>query len=201
MIHPDTEVRYIDAVVGRGVFATRLIPRGTIVWTLCAFDRVYRPDEAAALPEPYQAILDVHAYQDGQGRTILCWDGGRYENHSCDPNTLGLLPEIDVAVRDIVAGEQITCEYGSLNLSETLDCRCGSKACRGQIGREDARIHAPAWDARVAAVLPRVVRVPQPLLRFVADREALEAVLSGRTPRLGHTDSCQVQSRGWSDVR
>lgn len=50
----------------------------------------------------------------------MCWDWGRYMNHSCAPNTLGLGPYADVAVRDIHPGEQLTCEYGMLNLTEAM---------------------------------------------------------------------------------
>lgn len=32
MIHPDTELRFINPEIGYGVFATQFIPRGTITW-------------------------------------------------------------------------------------------------------------------------------------------------------------------------
>ena len=32
MIHPDTELRFISPEIGFGVFATKLIPQGTITW-------------------------------------------------------------------------------------------------------------------------------------------------------------------------
>jgi hypothetical protein len=35
VIHPATERRFLDSEPGYGVFATRPIPRGTIVWVLC----------------------------------------------------------------------------------------------------------------------------------------------------------------------
>src|SRR5690554_1063288 len=57
MIHPDTELRFINDEVGYGVFAVRPIPRGTLIWTLCLFDRIFPPAEAAALPPVYQEIL------------------------------------------------------------------------------------------------------------------------------------------------
>lgn len=31
MIHPSTELRLVDAVIGYGVFATGFLPRGTII--------------------------------------------------------------------------------------------------------------------------------------------------------------------------
>jgi len=32
MIHPDTEVRFINDEIGYGVVAKKLIPKGTITW-------------------------------------------------------------------------------------------------------------------------------------------------------------------------
>ena len=49
-------------------------------------------------------------------------------------------------------GEQITCEYGGLNLTTELDCRCGAPACRGTIGGEDVLLLWPELDARTAQV-------------------------------------------------
>jgi hypothetical protein len=34
MIHPWTELRFINDSIGYGVFATQFIPKGTIVWAL-----------------------------------------------------------------------------------------------------------------------------------------------------------------------
>ena len=44
MIHPDTEVRRVDDVVGVGVFATALIPRGTLTWALDPLDQLLTPE-------------------------------------------------------------------------------------------------------------------------------------------------------------
>src|SRR5262245_53117058 len=115
MIHPHTELRFIDDNVGYGVFATEPIPRGTIVWALCRFDRVLTPDEAFAMPTAYQDVLARYAYLDREGRYVLCWDFGRYVNHSCEPSMLGLGPELEILVRDVARGDHITCEYASLN--------------------------------------------------------------------------------------
>ena len=113
MIHPATELRFVSPEIGLGVFAREAIPKGTIVWTLCRLDIVLTPHEAAALPAPYQPILDRYAYTDWEGRVVLCWDHGRYINHSCDPVMVGIGNEIEIAVRDIAAGDQLTCEYAA----------------------------------------------------------------------------------------
>lgn len=188
MIHPDTELRLIDDHIGYGVVASRPIPRGTIVWTLCRFDRIYTAAEAAALPAPYRALVEKFGYIDSAGRYVLCWDLGRYVNHGCEPAMLGLGADHEIAVRDIAAGEHLTCEYGGLNLTAKLACRCGAPTCRGTIGGDDVLALWQEWDARVAAVLPLAARVAQPLLPFVQEPETLDDWVHGRSPLPTHRD-------------
>jgi hypothetical protein len=90
MIHPHTELRFISDAIGYGVFATRPIPRGTVGWTLCLFDRIFTPAEAATLPRAYQQVLAKYGYIDAAGDYVLCWDAGRYVNHGCEPAMLGV---------------------------------------------------------------------------------------------------------------
>jgi len=37
VMDPNTELCFVNDSIGNGVFATTMIPRGTIIWTLCAF--------------------------------------------------------------------------------------------------------------------------------------------------------------------
>lgn len=182
MIHPDTELRFISEEVGYGIVAVKKIPRGSITWALCAFDRVFTPEEAAALPPAYRPILAKYAYIDARGRLILCWDSARYMNHSCEANSLGVGTELEIAARDIEPGEQITGEYGTLNLPRDLDCRCGAATCRGMIRRTDMRRLGPAWDAVVASALPFAAKVPQPLRAFLRDPADFDAMVAGGKP-------------------
>jgi hypothetical protein len=32
LIHPDSELRFINPVMGYGLFATKTIPKGTVTW-------------------------------------------------------------------------------------------------------------------------------------------------------------------------
>jgi len=179
MIHPDTEIRKIDDEMGVGVFATRPIPRGTIVWTLCAFDRVFSADEVARLPAASRAILDVWGYVEADGRRVLCWDGGRFLNHSCEPSMLSVGRHHEVAVRDVAVGEQLTCEYGLCNLVAPLACRCGAPGCRGVVRPDDLTEHHARWQARRDEALALVPRVPQPLAPWFLEPAWLDEVLSG----------------------
>jgi len=182
MIHPDTELRFKNPEVGHGVFATRFIPRGTLVWTLCDFDIRLSPGRVAAAEPAYRRIIDTYAYGDAGGDRILCWDHGRYVNHSCDPAMLSVGPDCEIAVRDLHPGDELTCEYGTLNLVEPLDCPCRAANSPGPIRRDDVLQLWQQLDARAAAALDFAGAVPQPLLPFVRDRQALAAWLSGQAP-------------------
>ena len=179
MIHPDTELRYKNAEVGYGVFATRAIPAGTIVWTLCPLDRRFSAAERAALAPASRELVDLYAYVDAAGDFILCWDHGRFVNHSCQPAMVGLGPEIEVAVRDLAPGDELSCDYGSLNLLQPLACRCGAAACRSEISAGDLLRIADELDHAAAQVLPRIGQVTQPLMPFVRDAGRLSEWLAG----------------------
>ena len=62
-----------------------------------------------------------------------------FVNHSCDPNC-ALYFENDSlvlrAIKDIVAGEELSFDYGTIMFSEPTEfrCECGSSKCRGLIG-------------------------------------------------------------------
>ena len=62
--------------------------------------------------------------------------GFRYINHSCEPNTFfrctAKRAEV-YALRDIRAGEELTCDYGESQHEGKLRCRCGATRCRGFI--------------------------------------------------------------------
>jgi hypothetical protein len=180
MMHPDTALRFIDREVGHGVFATRFIPRGTITWALDEFDQVLAPAQVAALTPTQRAPVEEYAYVDARGDYVLCWDLGRYVNHGCDPTSRGIGPAFEIAVRDIQPDEQLTSDYAELNITAAFQCRCGSPRCRGVVRADDLLRHGPEWDAVVAAAVPLLEHVPQPLAPFVEGDEVLAALRSGR---------------------
>ena len=49
MIHPKTEIKFINNEVGYGVVATEFIPAGTITWVLDKLDREFSPKEFEAM--------------------------------------------------------------------------------------------------------------------------------------------------------
>jgi hypothetical protein len=172
MIHPHTDLRFINPEMGFGVFATRFIPRGTLTWVRDDLDQVIPAGRLAGLPPAYRALLDRYTFRDGSGRHILCWDLGRFLNHSCDPSCLGPDADFEVAVRDIYPGEELTDDYGTLHLQahESFPCRCGSMDCRGRVGPEDAGARAAVWEALWRPALALLREVAQPLGRLLEAR-------------------------------
>jgi SET domain-containing protein len=105
-----------SAIHGLGLFATQAIPRGTPVWRFVAgFDRELSPDEVASLPAPAQAHVRWFGFVSREtGCVTLSGDHACFMNHASDPNTgapVAARPVTTVALRDIAAGEEITCDY------------------------------------------------------------------------------------------
>ena len=114
-----------------------------------------------------------------------------------------------LACRDIAKGEQITCEYGGLNLSGRLRCRCGSPKCRGVITGEDTLRLWKEWDDIVRDSLNAAPKVPQPLLGYARDPQQFwrwvqgtEQVPSHREYHSGGEASADdVSERPWARPR
>ncbi|MEZ5502450.1 MAG: SET domain-containing protein [Halioglobus sp.] len=165
MIHPDTRLISIDGVVGSGVIATRRIPRGTITWVMDHLDQQFTGNEMNALPPCYDDLIDRWTFHDGRGRRVLCWDLGRYLNHSCEPNCAGSEFWFEVALRDIEPGEQLTNDYATLYMrpSEGFACRCGAPSCRGEASHELVPQAVAAVHDLLRHALGDITRVSQPL--------------------------------------
>jgi len=182
MIHPWTELRFINEEIGSGVFATRRIPRGTITWAQCSLDRVLSPGEVKELGAAYHPIIDRYAYANAAGDYVLCWDFGRFMNHSCRPAVLAPGFDIDVAIRDVEAGEQLTCDYALLNLEHEMPCGCGAEDCRHVIKPNDPSRMVAGWDQLLASAFTELARVEQPLMAFVRNADQVISAARGERP-------------------
>lgn len=167
MIHPATELRPVTAEIGLGVFATQRIPKGTIVWVLDELDQRLSPARVRGLGARYARILDHYGYVNAAGERIVCWDLARWVNHSCEANALSCGWNFDVAIRDVEAGEELTNDYGALNLERSFACACHSRSCRRRIDPSDFELLAERWDASVREAFAVLRQVPQPLWGFV----------------------------------
>jgi len=190
MIHPNCELRFINEEIGYGVIATRLIPRGTITWVRDALDQVFPPAEVERMSRRYREIMDKYSFVDPAGNMVLCWDLARFVNHSCRATCLSPGYDFELAIRDIQPGEELTDDYGTLNLDADFKCECGFDDCRRIIRPDDPQKYADTWDAAVAEVFPLIGAVEQPLWSLVKEKREVELVLAGETPiascRLNH---------------
>lgn len=184
MIHPHTELRFVNAHVGYGIFATQLLPKGTVIYTEDPLDRVISPQECNALPAVFQPIVQRLAYVDMQGNYVLCWDIAKHMNHCCECNTLSTAYGIDIALQDIHPGEELTDDYGLFNLEGELALSCGCSQCRLVLRPDDFEHLHPEWDRKIQEALPYIVRVSQPLLNYIDPHQWADCqdYLQGRQP-------------------
>ncbi len=167
MIHPDTELCKVNDLIGYGVFASRDIPAGTIVYVKDALEIVITPEQYIALETPYKRVADRYSYIDNQGSYIISWDIAKYVNHCCTPNTISTGYGFEIAVRDIARGEEITDEYGMFNLTEPMQCFCGSSQCRKFVSPDDWKQCASNWNRIAKAALAKIKDVDQPLYDLI----------------------------------
>lgn len=168
MIHPHTELRFINQTIGYGVFATAFMPQGTIVYVQDALEIVLDANDPLMKDRLYRPILDKYCTIEADGKRILSWDIARYVNHSCRGNTLSSGYGFEVAVRDIRPGEEITDDYAMFNLPFEMDCACGHPECRGVVSPDDFASLRQRWDTQVHQALARLTAVPQPLWPYLA---------------------------------
>lgn len=182
MLHPHTELKMVNADVGYGVFATQAIPMGTITWAIDPLDQILDPKRTVLIEEQFSGSIEQYSWTNGNGKRILCWDFGRYINHSCEANSYGPgAAEYEIAVRDIARGEEITSDYRTLNLEIPMVCACGAPSCRGLVSDallEDVAAHC---DFMIQQAFPSIHRVDQPLWQWIADKPLITAM--ARDPR------------------
>lgn len=162
MIHPHTELQYINNEIGYGVVAKQLIPKGTITWALDKLDREFTPLQILELDDIYKEILDFYTFRNNQGNHVLCWDNGRYVNHSFNSNCLTTAYDFEIAIRDIHPGEQLTDDYGYLNLTTPFKPLDENKR-RKVVYPDDLVKYAKMWDKKLQPAFMRITKVEQPL--------------------------------------
>jgi uncharacterized protein len=136
---------------GKGLFATRLIRRETIITRL-----------RKGTPFHFQDTLGMgnkesHSLQIGQEEYIMCPTPFLYSNHSCDPNG-GLNMNLEmIALRDIMPGEEICWDYSTSMLERSWEmiCHCGSSQCRSIVRDFDLLpVHIQSRYLQLQVVLP-----------------------------------------------
>lgn len=105
-----------SSIEGLGVFASADIRKGTLVWLYDSrFDVSYDKEELARVPLHFREFLERYTYDHPSDpeRIVLDCDEGRFMNHSDTPNVDLRDPNRGVALTDIPAGTELTCDYGT----------------------------------------------------------------------------------------
>lgn len=180
MIHPYTEIRFISPEKGYGVVAKQFIPKGTITWVQDKLDMVFDREKIEELGDSYAGIIDTYCFRDNQGNHILCWDNARFVNHSFNSNCLTTPYNFEIAIRDIQIGEELTDDYGYLNITEPFE-GIQEDGFRHVVYPDDLTRYHKIWDEKIADAMQYIQDVQQPLLNFLNDttQSKIKAILKG----------------------
>jgi len=129
-----------SAIDGRGLYAKHAIEAGEVVVVKGGYilTKTQRDEIGRALgPSEIQITEDLFI---GPATESQREGGMMHLNHSCEPN-LGLQGQIVfVALRNIAAGEELTCDYAMIDDEPgEMQCRCGSPSCRRIVTGADWR--------------------------------------------------------------
>jgi SET domain-containing protein len=107
---------YLDKspIQGLGVFAKGPIPKDTVIWKFDPrFDRLIEVEVYESTTGPVRSYLDRYCYPRRSDPRYVVFeaDDARYMNHADDPNFGFTSEDVAVALRDIAAGEELTCDY------------------------------------------------------------------------------------------
>lgn len=183
MLHPQTELGNVSPSIGFGVFARSFIPKGTIVYIKDPLEITISPGDLRLDLPDMRTIVDRYSYLEPTGAKVISWDLAKYVNHNCDPNTISTGYGFEIAIRDIHEGEEITDDYGLLNIEKPMTCSCGSSKCRKRVRPDDLQRYYPGWDIKVKEALSCYLSVTQPLSYLLDDltRFQLERYLAKGT--------------------
>jgi SET domain-containing protein len=123
-----------STIHGRGLFARSRLPARRKIGELGG-ERISQA-EARRRARLHHSIKIVEL---GDGTAIDASRKGnhfKYVNHSCAPNAFMRIAYGRLefyTLREIRAGEELTCNYGETHHDGSLACRCRSKGCQGYI--------------------------------------------------------------------
>ena len=189
MIHPHTELRFINNEIGYGLVATKFIPKGTITWVFDQLDREFTPNQLEQLAPMYKEILIKYCFRNSKGNNILCWDNARYVNHSFHSNCFTTPYDFEIAIRDIQPGEELTDDYGYLNVEEPF--RGAEEGTRRKVVYPNDLVkYHKVWDKQLIKAMKHIAKVEQPLqslltqdlweksVRIAEGREEMDSILT-----------------------
>ena len=195
MIHPDTELRFINDVIGYGVVATKFIPKGTITWVQDDLDRIYSPDDIAKVNPIMLPHLDRYCFTNSKGYKVLCWDNAKFVNHSFNPSCMSTAYDFEIAIRDIHPGEQLTDDYGYLNVEEPFEAEDEGTE-RKVVYPDDILRYHELWDKAIIDNLDNIKAHEQPLKKYISRQswDEFGKVLSGES-QLRSIKTCYFEQK------
>ena len=107
-------------------------------------------------------------FRSNNGNFVLCWDNGRFVNHSFNSNCLTTAYDFEIAIRDIHPGEELTDDYGYLNISEPFrGINEGTK--RKVVYPDDLLKYYKVWDKKLLKEFGNIPKLSQPLRELVSE--------------------------------
>lgn len=157
---------------GKGLFATRFVPKGTIVCFWCKKCGTYSKEELAKLSKKKLDFVIEHEEKAGPGLlSKACDRRQQYINHSCNPKILETGKVGDIVVKNIKKGEEATEDYrifyGKLYFKRYFKngCKCGEPNCVKMklLTRPTTAKLRRHWKKEIDAALRAAPYVKQPL--------------------------------------
>ena len=139
IINPDIEIKD-SPIQGKGLFTKIPIKKGERVWVSKGAEPV---EEKIYSKEEFKIFQEWCIENGKEWDSVSLPDGTisaavadrdshpeNYGNHSCDPN----IDKDHVALRDIVAGEELTIDYTQFSDKDwSMECNCGAESCKGLV--------------------------------------------------------------------
>ncbi|WP_169577425.1 SET domain-containing protein [Sinimarinibacterium sp. CAU 1509] len=126
MLHIAHHVR-ASAIAGVGLFSSEFVPAGSVIYTCDPrTTRIIADAEIASYPLQVRDSILRYCYRGRgihrlSGAYYFCIDDARFFNHSDTPNCLWQEDrECYIAVGDIAAGTELTCDYFDFNEPEDI---------------------------------------------------------------------------------
>lgn len=139
MLNPAIKVKTDSKIEGAGLVADSPIPAGD---TIFRFDDTNPPAHLYEITDwPHQKRIRFLAFAIQIGEDEFSFQQGdiKYINHSCDPTAWWEGYGTLTARRDIKAGEEVTYDYSTSDITLTyqMKCLCGADDCRGTVTNKD----------------------------------------------------------------
>lgn len=112
-----------SSIEGLGVFSRSDIKKGDIVWRFDdRFDQMIPKADIESAPDHLREFFERYTY-DMPGwpdHMALDADEGRFMNHTETPNLDFRSPDVGVALEDIPAGVELTCDYREFTIGDLI---------------------------------------------------------------------------------